>query len=141
MSSNNLACLQQEWVTLQNQFDHYERVSLFVKLFNVALTSVFVVGFNALCWAVFLSLVIWLQDGIWKTFQARMAVRLEQIEGFLADEQSLNQGMQFNSQWANNRQGVAGLVAEYIKQSLKPTVAYPHVVLVLFVLVNWFVMG
>jgi hypothetical protein len=37
--------------------------------------------------------------------------------------------MQFNPVWNQSRPGAISLVSEYIKQSLKHTVAYPHVVL------------
>lgn len=40
MSDGQLSILQQEWITLQNQFDSYEKYSLVIKLFNILVTSV-----------------------------------------------------------------------------------------------------
>ncbi|MEP1383715.1 MAG: hypothetical protein ABJK64_07950, partial [Paraglaciecola sp.] len=48
-------------------------------------------------------------------------------------------GMQFNSQWNDSRPSAVGLVFEYIKNALKPTVAYPHVILMMFSALNFFV--
>ncbi len=36
---------------------------------------------------------------------------------------------QFNSDFILSRPGGIGLVAEYLRQALRPTVAFPHVVL------------
>lgn len=139
MTDKNLHCLQQEWTTLQNQFDHYEKVSLLIKMFNVFVTAYLLFVLSLEIWAGAFCTLVWLQDGIWKTFQARISVRLEQIEiaiqQSIADEKSeqILIGMQFNSAWSKERKGIVGLVLEYLKQSFKPTVAYPHVLLLIFV--------
>lgn len=134
MSNGQLSTLQQEWLTLQTQFDSYEKHSLLIKLFNIVLSSMLLLIINAGCWAVFICAVVWLQDGIWKTFQARIGQRLEQVETALKNQlegtATTELGMQFNSQWSQSRPSAVGLVVEYIKQSLKPTVAYPHVILI-----------
>jgi hypothetical protein len=86
--------------------------------------------------------IIWLQDGIWKTFQARMGERLEVVELSIQNlsedglVDSSTQGMQFNTAWAASRKSALGLVVEYIKQSLKPTVAYPHAILIVMILIQ-----
>ncbi len=137
MKNEQLDTLQKEWMTLQNSFDHYEKVSLLIKLFNILLTCYLSLITQAPEWAVVVCAVIWLQDGIWKTFQARTAVRLEQVEQYLAKLQTCEEtdkpaaGMQFNSMWAASRKGAVGLVTEYLVSCLKPTVAYPHLVLLL----------
>ncbi|MCF2949067.1 hypothetical protein L0668_13175 [Paraglaciecola aquimarina] len=143
MSENQLTSLQQEWTTLQNQFDSYEKYSLMIKLFNILVTCCLVFVLDLGCWAIFVCAMIWLQDGIWKTFQARMGERLEQVENALAGADltdSSTLGMQFNSAWAESRKGALGLIAEYIKQSLKPTVAYPHVLLIIMILAQCFLL-
>lgn len=142
MSDGQLSMLQQEWITLQNQFDSYEKYSLIIKLFNILVTSYLVFGLNLSFGAIFICAVIWLQDGIWKTFQARIGERLEQVENALSHSEPVDppvQGMQFNIAWASSRKGAVGLVIEYIKQSLKPTVAYPHVLLVVMALAHCFI--
>ena len=54
-------------------------------------------------------------------------------------ENAIPIGMQFNLAWGQSRPNTIGLVGEYIKQSLKPTVAYPHVALMALVLVKFYV--
>ena len=51
-----------------------------------------------------------------------------------APELLLQMGMQFNLAWSQSRPQAIGLISEYIKQSLKPTVAYPHVLLIALVI-------
>ncbi|TDF36376.1 hypothetical protein EYS14_16735 [Alteromonadaceae bacterium M269] len=138
MTDNHLSTLQKEWVTLQNQYDNYEKFSLVIKLVNVVVTTWLIFALGVGYWALFVCAALWLQDGIWKTFQSRMATRIESVEKAIGQilsgespEKLEVQGMQFNIQWAASRPGVVGLVAEYIKQSLKPTIAYPHVILMI----------
>jgi hypothetical protein len=51
-------------------------------------------------------------------------------------EDENDQAMQFNRDFANKRHGVIGLVKEYIKSALRPTVAYPYPILLLVVLLG-----
>ena len=78
---------------------------------------------------VFLLLVLWLQDGIWKTFQSRIESRLLKIEKYIAenDEESV---FQFNSEYLEGCLSGVPLVSEYARQSIRPTVAFPHIVLI-----------
>ena len=137
MSQSPLAA---EWAVLQNQYDSYEKVSLLIKLLAIALLSITVVSGSESLLMPALLLVLWLQDAIWKTFQGRIEARLLQLESCLADRgdrTSLNQKpYQYNTQFAENRPGTLGLIAEYLQQALRPTVAYPHLVLVLLAVLN-----
>jgi hypothetical protein len=140
MSDKQLPMLQSEWITLQNQFDSYEKCSLAIKLFSILLCCMLVFALDAGAWPLLVAAILWLQDGIWKTFQNRIGKRLEVVEQAIQDnphhlpEHLLQMGMQFNLAWAQSRPRAIGLVSEYIQQSLKPTVAYPHVVLVFLVI-------
>jgi len=84
--------------------------------------------------------VLWLQDAIWKTFQARIENRLLQLEENLSGEQSLERAdgkaYQFNSAYIKNRPDNLGLIKEYFYQAIRPTIAYPHVILLLVLSVN-----
>ena len=137
MSQSPLAA---EWAVLQNQYDSYEKFSLLIKLLAIALLSITVVSGSESLLMPALLLVLWLQDAIWKTFQGRIEARLLQLESCLADRgdrTSLNQKpYQYNTQFAENRPGTLGLIAEYLQQALRPTVAYPHLVLVLLAVLN-----
>ena len=140
MSDLQLPLLQTEWLTLQNQFDSYEKCSLAIKLFSILICCILVFALNAGVWSLLVVAILWLQDGIWKTFQSRIGKRLEIVEQAIQDnphhvpELLLHMGMQFNLAWNQSRPQAIGLISEYIKQSLKPTVAYPHVLLIALVI-------
>jgi len=99
-------------------------------LASIALSISFVVSVS-------LILIIWLQDGIWKTFQARSEARLLELERAYAEVKSSGEkectliGFQLNNEFLLNRPSVAKLLRQYLIQSVRPTVAYPHVILVL----------
>lgn len=145
MPDVQVSILKSEWVTLQTQFDSYEKCSLGIKLVSILACCFLVFSINAAILSCCILAILWLQDGIWKTFQSRIGQRLEVVEQAIKDNitstenQHAELGMQFNLAWNQNRQGAIGLVREYIKQSLKPTVAYPHLALIVLVLVKFYV--
>ncbi|WP_299073660.1 hypothetical protein [uncultured Paraglaciecola sp.] len=144
MSNIQPNMLQQEWCTLQNQYDSYEKCSLAIKLFNILICCYFAFAHNAGMWTAVIAAIVWLQDGIWKTFQSRIGQRLEVVEQQIQDSfdsdvaQATTVAMQFNLAWRDARPSALGLISDYVKQSLKPTVAYPHVVLIGLVLLQQF---
>ncbi len=81
--------------------------------------------------------VLWLQDGIWKTVQSRIETRLLQVENYIA-EGSEESAFQFNSEYQKSSLSGASLILEYVRQSIRPTVAFPHVVLILILSVQFF---
>ena len=91
-------------------------------------------------------LVVWLQDAIWKTFQSRIESRLLELEQGLSSANSEKgdslavEAFQFNSAYLKDRPSTIGLILEYMKQAARPTVAFPHVVL-LVLLVAYSVCG
>jgi hypothetical protein len=145
MPDVQISILQTEWVTLQTQFDSYEKCSLAIKLFSILVCCILVFAFNAAIESLLVVAILWLQDGIWKTFQNRIGQRLEVVEQAIQNhaestqEQTSQLGMQFNLAWSQARSNAIGLVCEYIKQSLKPTVAYPYVILIILVIVQLYV--
>ena len=132
---------QNEWAILHGNIEMYERFSLIIKLFSV-LVSVLCIAYLVNAWfSVALIFVLWLQDGIWKTFQKRMETRIVYIERQLAQSQELKNevdessaAFQFYSQWEEQRQGAVGLIKEYLSNAAKPTVAYPYAILISLVL-------
>ena len=74
-----------EWCLLQNQFDSYEKHSLYIKLLNVLLFFVALTLDVISISIVPVFLLLWLQDGIWKTFQSRIEKRLLQVEKYIAN--------------------------------------------------------
>ncbi len=124
-----------EWTVLQNQFDSYEKFSLLIKLVNIVILSgSFWLGSLSI-YTLFILLILWLQDAIWKTFQSRIEARLLVLEEQLAceglAETHQKRAYQFNRQFLASRPGLFGLILVYLRQALKPTVAYPHILLLL----------
>ena len=132
MTQHNL--LAQEWTTLQNHHEGYERSALLIKLVAVALC--------AMAWVVDLrpwligALVgmLWLQEAILKTWQARLADRLVLVEAAFQGTVPGNIApFQLHSQWQAQRPGLWGLLADYGQSALRPTVAFPYAVLLVLV--------
>lgn len=125
-----------EWCLLQNQFDSYEKHSLYIKLVSIlVLLAAEISGVIGISIA-FLLIVLWIQDAIWKTFQARIEPRLFQIEKYLSDE-SNESTCQFNSEYNKVRLSGLALIFEYACQSIRPTVAFPHIILILIFLTKY----
>lgn len=113
--------LQQEWLALQAQHERYEVLALAVKLAAVAVCAVVPDATLALC----LIALLWLQEGVLKTFQGRLGDRLLVVEaGVKAGAVAVP--MQLHSDWLATRPGAAGLLLQYLKSALRPTVALPY---------------
>ena len=125
-----------EWCLLQNQFDSYEKHSLYIKLLNILLFFVALTLDVISISIVPVFLLLWLQDGIWKTFQSRIETRLLQVEKYIANS-SEESVFQFNSEYDKTSLTGVSLLGEYARQSIRPTVAFPHVVIVLLSLAQW----
>ena len=128
-----------EWCLLQNQFESYEKHSLYIKLssilmlflseiFSVSMTSTFLI-----------LLVLWLQDAIWKTFQSRIEPRLLKIEKNIR-EKTEGSEFQFNREYQLVKTSGLSKILEYSKQAIRPTLAFPHIVLMI-ILVGCSVVG
>ena len=73
MNVNEL--LGQEWTTLQNNHEQYEKGGLHIKLISVLLTAAgLVFGLDPLLMGALVAL-LWVQEGIFRTFQARLGER------------------------------------------------------------------
>lgn len=119
--------LEHEWILLQNQYDSYEKHSLIIKLVSVLVCSLLLVHTDLDFITVGLCALLWLIDGIWKTFQNRIFQRLLVVEAGLCNEQLIEtKAMQLNTLWQAQRGSPAGLLMEYAKNALVPTVLVPH---------------
>jgi len=127
--------LGNEWTVLQNQFDSYEKYSLLIKLVNIALVSAAYLSNNISVFIILLLLILWGQDAIWKTFQSRIETRLLNIEKYIVSG-SQDQAYQFNSQYQINSLTGIALINEYLRQAIRPTIAFPHVLLLLIISVE-----
>ncbi len=120
---------QQEWMSLHRSYEQYEAYGLMIKIVSIILFFISLwLQIGALL-IVIVWLVLWLQEAIWKTFQGRTEQRLLVIESELT-KQSQTEPFQFYSQWEAKRPSALGLIVEYVKQALRPTVAFPYIVLI-----------
>ncbi len=130
MLESQKSSLLTEWVTLQNQYDAFEKFSLGIKLFAVLLAATFSVKLLHPEIILILNSILWVQDAVWKTFQSRFSERLLEIESCLSSSES-NGSIQFNTAWETKPRGIVILVSEYLRHLAKPTVVFPHLALVL----------
>ena len=127
---HDIGPLGQEWIALQHEHEQHERNALLIKLLAVTLTVV-ALGLQLSTPAtVGVVALLWLQDGIVKTFQSRLGLRLARIEALVREAAPGAQAFQLHSEWLASRKGSAGLLIEYLVNACKPTVAFPYVVLV-----------
>ena len=133
-NQQTLLSLQTEWQVLHLGHEKYEYLALIIKLFAIAVCISSFYFSSALIITLSFILILWLQEGILKTFQARTCSRIESIESAISHlslgEQTTIIPFQFYNDWLKTRPSTLGLVLEYIKSALRPTVAYPYVVLV-----------
>lgn len=138
IESKNKNSLATEWTTLQNQYDSYEKHSLYIKLVAILVCIVFITLKSTGFLSAALLAVFWLQDGIWKTFQSRIEPRLLKIEEAIAENTQIAP-FQFNRNYQQQARSGAGLIGEYLRQSLRPTVAFPHAILIVLSLLVPFI--
>ncbi|HSD36155.1 MAG TPA: hypothetical protein VLC92_01530 [Rhodocyclaceae bacterium] len=127
--------LTQEWVTLQNNHEQYERSALLIKIVAILTFTAGTVwphetSLNGTTHFVILSFVqcvLWLQEAILRTSQARLGERLLRIEACQRDD--AGHALQLHSEWLASRRGTLGLCGEYMRHALRPTIAFPHALL------------
>lgn len=140
MTTVSKQLLLQQWQTLHNNHESYESYALIIKLVATAITLLSLTFSLTALVALLLVAVLWLQEGIWKTFQCRTANAIIAIE----DKLALNEAEQTSEstkpylmykQWQMNRPTSKALIAEYMANSLKPTVLYPYLPLMFVVVI------
>lgn len=131
------SALVEEWRTLQNNHEQYERSAQLLKL---AALLAFATGYVlALPYELTagLALLVWIQESIYRTSQARLGVRLVRVEKLLQSEAEAGSACQLHTEWLASRPGTTGLLAEYASHALRPTVAFPYAVLLILELVGY----
>lgn len=125
-SPDNL--LSQEWQILHQDHEKYDRYGLLIKL-TALLAALLSLGLKIELWLALIFIMLpWLQEGIWRTVQARTSDRILAIERLL-NKSGDQPAMQFYSNWEAGRPDTVGLIKEYLRNSVRPTVAYPYVIL------------
>jgi hypothetical protein len=123
--------LGQEWQTLQNNHEYYEKSALLIKLTCLVLSTASLALGLPLAWIAITIGLCWLQEGIFKTFQSRLGERLLRIEAQLRQADSAGPAMQLHSDWVATRPGTLALVIGYLASAGRPTVAFPYLPLLL----------
>jgi hypothetical protein len=129
--------LSKQWHTLHISHEQYEHLSLIIKLVAIIITAIFI-GFGlSLLTTLLIAAVFWLQEGIWKTFQARACNAIIELEEEINNGTTVS-SYQLYSHWQTNRPSSSKLVAEYITNALKPTVMFPYAPLMVIACITSF---
>jgi len=123
--------LKMEWLALHKDNEKYEHYSLLIKLITIMLTFIGIIMQQPALLIINFIFILWLQDSILKTYQGRTNERILLLEQAIIDDKQLTSAFSFYSQWQENRPKSLNLILEYIKSSIKPTVAYPYIVLII----------
>lgn len=129
MAPVEASALEREWIVLQGNMEQHERNALAVKLLAVFLFTAAVLFSLAESLTACLMVILWVQEAMLRTFQARLGARLLRIEDMLRG--GVGQAMQLHSEWAASRSGLARMMGEYASNAIRPTVAFPYAVLLL----------
>lgn len=128
MELNTRSAVAQEWSVLQKLHERYEFAALTIKLTAVVLYFAGLVVELHGTWLVLLVALLWLQEGIFKTYQGRLGSRLLALERGLAASEPV-QAFALHSDWLAQRKGLIGQLREYLGSTVRPTVAFPYLVL------------
>ncbi|MES2356494.1 MAG: hypothetical protein V4568_19255 [Pseudomonadota bacterium] len=132
MPAKETTALSQEWKILQNNYEQYEKSALLIKLTGIVICAVGVALALHEMLVSAIVLVLWVQEGIFRTYQSRLGERILCVERLIKQNtEEDGAAFQFHSTWLAARPGVVGLIAEYAKSAMRPTVAYPYMVLLL----------
>lgn len=137
MSTCPSSDLAQEWHTLQNNIEQYEKSGLLIKLTAVVVCAAGLLFVHHAMLVSIVIMVLWIQEGIFRTFQSRLVARIAQVEQLLRQDTADDQAAyQLHSQWLAGRAGTLGLLREYALSMLRPTVAFPYPILMLIALAS-----
>lgn len=123
--------LHLEWQTLQHSHEQHERNALLIKLVCVALSLLGITAHVPWLWLAIGVTLLWVQEGIIKTYQTRLADRLLRVESLLRQTQPEPVAMQLHTEWKEQRPNGAALIASYLLSACRPTVAFPYVPLLI----------
>jgi len=121
--------LQQEWELLHQDHERYDRSALFIKLAAIICCLLSLAYQLPLLLGILFVLTLWLQEGIWRTFQSRIADRLLSVENGLNTKEDVPAAFQLYTRWEKDRPSTTGLIKSYISNSVRPTVAFPYIIL------------
>lgn len=120
-----------EWQTLQDNHEQYEKSALLIKLACLALCMAGLAAHVPPAWIGVMVVLCWVEEGIFKTYQSRLAERLLRVESLLRQVEPSSPAMQLHSEWAARRPGAIRLIAGYGASACRPTVAFPYLPILL----------
>tara|TARA_Y100001956_G_scaffold82738_2_gene105305 strand:- start:2944 stop:3354 length:411 start_codon:yes stop_codon:yes gene_type:complete len=122
--------LELEWSILQPSADQYEHKALSIKLVSLVIVAaaLAVSADGSIC--MLLILAFWMTESVYKTFQFRIFERLEKIESAIAGNATDATAFQFNVECSKSRGGLKGVLGEYLRSALRPTVAITYLALI-----------
>jgi len=129
MTDKSSTPLPLQWETLHNNYENYEQYALIIKLIAIILTTLSITFALNIMLILSMLPILWLQEGIWKTYQSRLSDVIIKLE------KENRAAYPIYSQWQEERPSTIELVSEYISNALKPTVAFPYAPLIVIVLV------
>lgn len=130
--------LQQEWQLLQAEHEHAERMAFWLRAGAILLCFASLAIAMDLLLSGLLLVVLWLQEAIVRTGQARVGARLLQVETALRDiDGNAQSAFQMHSGWVAARGQGPGLLAEYAGHARRPTVAVVYAALLAILLLAW----
>lgn len=119
------------WLALHQQVEAYEGRALMIKLSALALSTLAMLYHQT--WVAMAILpLLWLLDGIYKTFQGRLEKTLLKVE-----QEDGNGAPRLYSNWQQQRPSALGLIGEYLRAALRPTVAFPYPLLIAAALIQY----
>lgn len=131
MNTSSPSPLQTEWSTLQQDHERHERCAVGIKVAAVALTAAAALFGFPFELAAPLIAIVWVIEAMLRTVQGRLGQRLLKVEALIADGASEYAAFQLHTEWQATRPGAVGLLMEYAKSALKPTVAFPYPLLII----------
>ncbi len=132
-----LSHLSQEWQTLQTNHEQHERNALLIKLVCVVLCVAGLAVHVPAGWLALVVALLWVQEGIIKTYQSRLSDRLLKVEAMLlAPTAPTLAAMQLHSEWMASRPSAFSLIASYAISACRPTVAFPYAPLLIAVAIE-----
>jgi hypothetical protein len=104
------ALLEREYFHLQTDLESFDAKSLTIKAWSISIAGI-IAGASAfsqsketLLFAALVSLMFWLINAAWKTFQYANYQRIQTIEAFMRGEQEALKPLQITSSWGESYQ-------------------------------------
>lgn len=135
MSLPEVSPLQSEWIALQHDHEAHERTAVAIKVTAVVLCGLATWIAMPLVASIPLLLVLWAIEAVARTVQARLGDRLLRLETLIADAAPDSAAFRLHCEWLAGRPGLTGLLREYARAAIRPTVAFPYAPLLILMIV------